>query len=555
MNEIVEQELDHKFARKRKEMKRLLSSVILEILVLSTFLLLHSGITRGTCGKTIFATGNSRMKGMTVNAWSAEAYNSSDFDQSIVNLAGIETNWVTFTVFWFMESFNDTEINSRSDLYSASNSSLIHAIQKAHELEMSVALKPMVDVADGTWRGQIQPSNWTAWFDSYRNFINYYANLAETNNVELFEVGTELRSSQAATHESEWRQVISEVRTRFSKNITYAANWDSYSTFAPLSQFAVRFWDALDYVGVDAYFPLTNLYNPTVEQLENAWSSCTASGWWGRNWTDDLYSTYTQTGKKIIFTEIGYCSQDGTNTKPYDWNISSTVDLQEQADCYKAALEVFKDKAWFTGWFWWSWETDPNAGGASDKHYTPQNKPAQNTLYQYYCEAPQDIAITNVVPSKTVVGQGYSVIIEVTTENQGNYTETFNVTAYTNTTAIQTTSVVLASGSNVTVTFTWNTTSFANGNYTISAYATPLLGETDTADNEFTGRMVRVTIVGDVAPEFGIVDIVDIVYVAIHFGAEGGEPEYEPNADINGDDIIDIVDIVIVAIHFGETDS
>jgi len=124
--------------------------------------------------------------------------------------------------------------------------------------------------------------------------------------------------------------------------------------------------------------------------------------------------------------------------------------------------------------------------------------------------------------------------------------------------------VKLYSGSQTTLTLTWNTTGFAKGNYTISANATIVPGETDTADNILTDGWVRVNMVGDVAPEYGIVDIVDIVYVAIHFGAvepiiidfgaEKGEPEYDPNADVNFDGVIDIVDIVIIAIHFGETD-
>jgi hypothetical protein len=319
------------------------------------------------------------MKGMTVNAWSAEAYNSSDFDQSIENLANIEANWVTFTVFWFMEHYNDTEMHRRPDLYTASDSSLVHAIQKAHDLGMKVALKPMVDVVDGTWRGQIAPASWTLWFQNYRNFINYYADFSMVNNVELFTVGTELKSSQS--YESQWRQVISQVRTRFSQNITYAANWDSYSTSN------VKFWDALDYVGVDAYFPLTNLYSPTVQQLISAWSNCTASGWWGtgRNWTNELYSTYTQTTKKIVFTEIGYYSQDGTNIQPWTgFSPPHEIDLQEQADCYQAALENFRNRTWFMGWFWWNWETDPNAGGPTDNWYPLQNKPAQDILNQYY---------------------------------------------------------------------------------------------------------------------------------------------------------------------------
>ena len=114
--------------------------------------------------------------------------------------------------------------------------------------------------------------------------------------------------------------------------------------------------------------------------------------------------------------------------------------------------------------------------------------------------------------------------------------------------------VKLYSGSQTTLTLTWNTTGFAKGNYTIIANATTVSGETDITDNSYTDGTVRVNMAGDVAPEYGSVDIVDLVYVAIHFGAEKGQLEYEPNADINDDGIINIVDIVIVAIHFGETD-
>jgi len=431
------------------------------------------------------------MKGMTINAWSAEAYNSSDFDQSIANLANIGANWVTFTVFWFMNTSDATKMYRRPDLYTASDSSLIHAIQKAHELNIKIALKPMVDVVDGTWRGQIAPSNWTLWFENYHSFINYYVNLAEANNVELFVVGTELKSSQP--YESEWRQVINETRDIFFRNITYAANWDSYR---PSS---VKFWDALDYVGVDAYFPLTNSYNPTLSQLISAWSYCTKSGFVGRNWTNELYSTYTQTGKEIIFTEIGYCSQDGTNTQPWDWNTSLTVDLQEQADCYQAALEVLKDKEWFEGWFWWNWETDPDAGGPTERHYTPQNKSAQNILKQYYYEVPPDIAVTDVVCSKIVVEKGDSVAINVTLENQGIYTETFNVTTYANTTIIRTQETTLENGSIITIEIAWNTSSLAEGNYIVKAYVWPLPFETDIADNTYVDSVVLVTTLDDIA--------------------------------------------------------
>lgn len=436
-----------------------------------------------------------QMKGMTINAWSAEAYNSSDFDTSITNLVELKANWVAFTVFWFMEQYNDTEIHPRMDLYTASNSSLIHAIQKAHELEMKVALKPMIDILDGKWRGQIKPYNWTLWFKNYRKFISSYAELAENYNVELFIVGTELRSSQI--YQNEWRQVINNVRSHFSGNISYAANWDSYSEYSVLPNYAVGFWDALDYVGVDAYFPLTNSFNPTLQQLISAWSN-SASGWWGsgRNWTNELYLTYLSTGKKIIFTEIGYCSQNGTNTQPWNYNVSPTKDLQEQADCYQAVLEVFKNATWFEGWFWWNWETDPNAGkpGTPDeKHYTPQNKPAQEILRQYYSEeGPPDIAITNVTSSHTVVEKGSLVEINVTVENQGTYMKNFSLTLYTNDTIIQRKPLSLENKSSVTVEFIWNTSNVAEGLYLLKAYVPPLLGEIDINDNLYVDGALTV---------------------------------------------------------------
>ena len=373
-------------------------------------------------GFTVEDTSTAAMDGMTVNAWSAEAYNSSDFDQSIANLASLNVNWVTFTVFWFMNTSSDTIMGPRPDLYTASDSSLEHAIQKAHGLNMQVALKPMVDVLDGAWRGSISPSNWTLWFANYASFIDYYANLSRANGVELFVVGCELRSSQS--YVSNWRQVISGVRALFSGNLTYAANWDSYSVYSKVPSYGwepVTFWDALDYVGVDAYFPLTNSYNPTVEQLVGNWSQSGASGWWGTgfNWTNELYATYANTGKKIIFTEIGYTSQNGTNTQPWTYVPPPTgIDLQEQADCYQACLEVFKDKTWFMGWFWWEWRTDPNAGGPNDTDYTPQNKPAQSILYQYY--SPTTI---------TFQAAGTSVPVTVNyTRVTGNYTAAGSLT-------------------------------------------------------------------------------------------------------------------------------
>lgn len=485
------------------------------------------------------------MKGMTLNAWSAEAYNSSDCDQSIANLAGIKSNWVLLTVFWFMDTYRDVDMHRRPDLYTASDSSVIHAIQRAHGLGLEVALKPMVDVVDGTWRGQIVPSDWALWFENYRSFINYYAVLAENNDVGMFVVGTELRSSQ--TYETEWRQVIADAHVTFSGPLTYAANWDSYGTGS------IRFWDALDYVGVDAYFPLTDSFSPSLSQLMSAWSHCMKSGYISRNWVNELYQTYVATGRKILFSEIGYCSQDGTNTRPWDWNISPNVDLQEQADCYQAALEVFHNKTWFNGWFWWNWETDPDAGGPSEKHYTPQNKPAQNILNQYYYEIPPDIAVTNIALRKLVVGNGYSLGINVTVQNQGLYPETFNLTILANEMELSTSAVVLENGASSTMTFSWNTSGFVNGVYALSAYAVPIAFEVDVSDNtRSSDENVSVSIPGDVDAN-GHIDILDVVKITSIYSLKLGESFFNSNSDIDDDGIISILDVVICTGHYGQS--
>jgi parallel beta-helix repeat protein len=110
-----------------------------------------------------------------------------------------------------------------------------------------------------------------------------------------------------------------------------------------------------------------------------------------------------------------------------------------------------------------------------------------------------DIGIIKITTSKTVVGQGYNMDVSATVENQGVSKETFNVTVYANTTIIETRKLTLASGNSTTLTFTWNTAGFAKGNYTISAYAWPVLGETDTNDNNMTSTIqVHVGVPGNV---------------------------------------------------------
>lgn len=163
-----------------------------------------------------------------------------------------------------------------------------------------------------------------------------------------------------------------------------------------------------------------------------------------------------------------------------------------------------------------------------------------------------DIAVISVVPSKIVVGQGFKLSITTSVANLGTQTDTFNLTAYYDNNTMITQIVSLTSGSLVNVTLVWDTTSLPRGNYTISAYAVPVPGEVYSADNRLIGGVVFVGMQGDIAADFGVVDIFDIATVALAFGSTPSDPNWNPVADINNDNKVDIFDVVVVAIHFGE---
>jgi len=202
-----------------------------------------------------------------------------------------------------------------------------------------------------------------------------------------------------------------------------------------------------------------------------------------------------------------------------------------------------------------------------------------------------DINVTKVSPLKTVVGQNFTCHINVAVLNEGAFTETFNVTLYADkdTTIIgdeirigNQTIPSLPSGDSTTITFPWNTTGVPKGNYTISAYAWPVPGEIDIADNTRIDGWVIVAMIGDITgpdgwPD-GKCDMRDVRMVAKGFGAnhvtDPTSPKYcqywhptpcsacphSPNCDVTGptpgvpDGKIDMRDIREVAKRFGQVD-
>ena len=202
-------------------------------------------------------------------------------------------------------------------------------------------------------------------------------------------------------------------------------------------------------------------------------------------------------------------------------------------------------------------QNETGSDGISDTQYTI----AVNNVDRYPLAQPfsmHDIGATNVITSKTIVGQGFTLRLDLKIINYGMCNETFTLILYANKSIIAMQTITLTRRNSTIVTFVWDTTGFAKGNYTISAYAWPVPGETDTIDNTLVNGWIIVSMVGDITgsngwPD-GKCDMKDVRAVAKLFGINYPDPRYNPNCDINDDLKIDMKDVRAVAKEFGKTD-
>ncbi|WP_035467627.1 glycoside hydrolase family 113 [Algoriphagus mannitolivorans] len=227
-------------------------------------------------------------------------------------------------------------------------------------------LKPHLWVREG-WVGEIEMKNeadWKQWFENYKAFILDYARLAEKLNFPMLCVGTELEKSSA--REKDWREVIAEVRKVYSGKITYAANFTEFEK--------IKFWDALDYIGVQAYFPLSKSHQPELSELIASWNSHLPR-------VEKLVKKYK---KPVLFTEIGYCNTIDAAMEPWVWpNERKEIALSEeiQARCYEAFFQTAWKKEWLAGVYFWKWYPENHS---RQPDFTPQGKMAEKVMRSYF---------------------------------------------------------------------------------------------------------------------------------------------------------------------------
>ncbi len=299
--------------------------------------------------------GDWQLRGMNFTTWQTDAFASPTSDCQLAAVRATGTDAVAIVVTEYMAAPDAIDIAPDASR-TASPASVEHAIRRAQALGLDVWLKPHVDVVDDSWRGEIAPSDRAAWYRSYRAFIARHADVAARLDVDGFVVGTELKTMSG--DEGEWRAIVGDVRARFRGPLTYSANWDEYQD--------VPWWDAVDLLGPEAYFPLGS--GDSVGELVAAWRPhVQALDRFRRRWD-----------KPVLFPEIGYASvEDGART-PH--GRGGPVDDAVQQRAYEATLRVWSGVRWLRGMFWWQYQA---TGPGDPGDHTPQGKPAERTLAEW----------------------------------------------------------------------------------------------------------------------------------------------------------------------------
>lgn len=226
----------------------------------------------------------------------------------------------------------------------------------AKQAGLRILLKPQVWVRGG-YPGDLDlpdPDARARWFASYRRFVEHYADLAAEVKADLFAVGVEFAKLSAES--DRWRELIAVARERYAGPLTYAANFGEEFE-------AVDFWDALDYIGLDNYYPLPpDLSTRDVE---------------GR-----VESVQRRFGKPVLFTEVGFTPFELTHERPWEDRPGGAFDLQCQARAAEAVLRGFYGKPWLRGMFWWKVGT--SGGGPEDGSHRLWDKPALDVVSRWY---------------------------------------------------------------------------------------------------------------------------------------------------------------------------
>ncbi len=296
------------------------------------------------------------------------------YAQLFAEIKSLGATHVSLVVAWSMRDIRAVHIGPH-DTETVSDARVRTYIQQARAAGLEVMLFPILHVdrrRPGEWRGKLAPRDLNRWWASYEHFILHYATLAEQEKVDIFSVGSELLSLEH--EEVRWRNLIKKVRKIHPRRLTYSANWDHFDH--------VSFWSDLDIAGMTGYFELSDDLDPGLADLKQTWEGAT-----------DVISTYPErAGIPVMLTEVGYPSQVGSVSHPWDYTRRKAPDHHTQYLAFRAMYEAWAKRAQgvargehktlgLAGFFVWNWY---GYGGTGDISYTLRGKPAEAVIRHWF---------------------------------------------------------------------------------------------------------------------------------------------------------------------------
>lgn len=284
----------------------------------------------------------------------------------------VQSNYVALMPFGFIKELSAPKIthNTNRQWFGETKRGLLQYAKEFQTKGVKVMVKPQIWVWKGEFTGNIEMDSedkWTILEQSYSEFIFTYARAAQEINADILCIGTELEKF-VKNRPKYWQKLIREIRKIYKGKLTYAANWDEFKR--------VPFWGEIDFIGVDAYFPLSDKKSPTVKELEIGWIPH----------KEEIIEVQKKFSKPILFTEFGYRSVDFNAVKPWESNrVEGSVNLQAQVNGLQAIHNQFWKEDWFAGGFVWKWfHRHDEVGGLKNNRFTPQNKPAEDLIRILY---------------------------------------------------------------------------------------------------------------------------------------------------------------------------
>ena len=293
-------------------------------------------------------------------------YENDEWHENLVRIKQSGAEWVNLVRTYYQTDVHSSDIHANKNL-TPSLAALKNIIHDAHDLGLKVQLHLAINLLmrkTGDWHGMITPDNRKQWWVDYQALVLEIAEFSKQNEVEALIIGTEYNSLEP--DEKNWRSLIEMVRTQaqYPGMIGYGANFNSLD---------IAWSDALDFLGVSAYWPLSKDKDPDLKTLNESWSRISKRLGIRMAKNPSL---------RFEFTEVGYTSQLYSSVLPFSWkpHKGKAQSLSEQLLCYRSLKKFLEYEDKIKGVHIFASTTGDDDPNSID--YTPFGKPAEKVMKQ-----------------------------------------------------------------------------------------------------------------------------------------------------------------------------